>query len=58
MQYRVTIHYLTPSGRESSYTDTVYGNPWEAIQDTVAQMRLDPRRKVARVTGNTCEAVT
>lgn len=57
-RYNVTIRYVTPSGKESSYTETSVhaSSPWEALQDAKDTLRYGvSRRKVKAITGASCE---
>lgn len=58
MRLLITVHYRTPKGRDGSYTDTYNAATLEEAKDMAIDCaKLDPRRRVARVTGLTCERV-
>jgi len=52
MMYQITVCYRTPAGRDSEYTDDI-GAPSYADAKALALklLDLDPRRKVAQITG-------
>jgi hypothetical protein len=54
MMYQITVSYRTPAGRDSEYTDDI-GAPSYADAKALALklLDLDPRRKVAQITGFT-----
>lgn len=51
-RYRIALRYITPGGRAGEYTDVFAAN---SLQDAVKLaetcLRLEPRRRVAAVTG-------
>jgi hypothetical protein len=50
--YQITVHYRTPAGRGSEYTEEVWGETYgEAKALLLRLLDLDPRRKVAQMTG-------
>lgn len=58
MLYRVTIQYTTPSGKASTYTETIGGASMQLAIDTVkAWLHIEPRRKVKRIEHWTVEMV-
>lgn len=56
--YDVTIHYLTPGNRPGDYTDRVMAETSQEAERAVQRfLSLEPRRKVARITGRTVAIV-
>lgn len=54
--YRVTVHYLTPALRPSSYTATYLAEtPFLACDMARDEVRKEPRRKVRAIESCTCE---
>jgi len=50
--YQITVHYRTPAGRDSEYTEDVWATSYgEAKARARRLLDLDPRRKVAQITG-------
>lgn len=50
-KYIVTIEYITPSGKRSVYTDTVWHyTPFAASDLAKDWLYIHPRRKVAQIT--------
>lgn len=54
--YRITVHYVTPSLRHASYTDTYLADtPFEACESARQEVRRIPQRKVRAIESCTCE---
>ena len=50
--YQITVHYRTPAGRDSEYTEDIWAKSYgEAKARALRLLDLDPRRKVAQITG-------
>lgn len=50
-RYIVTVEYVTPYGKRSSYTETVWHfTPFEASSMVKEWLYAHPRRKVAHIT--------
>jgi hypothetical protein len=50
--YQITVRYRTPAGRDSEYTEDVGGATYEDAKALALRLLdLDPRRKVAQITG-------